>query len=62
MADHTPARILPADAAAIAEAAKVLRLGALVAVPTETVYGLGGGGNVIVGSHAGSIAVPVRSG
>lgn len=40
MADHTPARIVRADAAVIAEAAKVVRLGALVAVPTETVYGL----------------------
>ncbi len=34
-------RILRADAAAIAEAAGVLRAGGLVAFPTETVYGLG---------------------
>ena len=34
-------RILRADAAAIAEAASVLRAGGLAAFPTETVYGLG---------------------
>lgn len=34
-------RILRADAAAIAEAADVLRAGGLAAFPTETVYGLG---------------------
>lgn len=34
-------RILRADAAAIAEAARVLRAGGLAAFPTETVYGLG---------------------
>jgi L-threonylcarbamoyladenylate synthase len=34
------ARIVPADPAAIAEAAALLRAGSLVAVPTETVYGL----------------------
>jgi L-threonylcarbamoyladenylate synthase len=34
-------RVLPADAAGIAEAARLLREGALVAFPTETVYGLG---------------------
>lgn len=34
-------RILRADAAAIAEAAGILRAGGLVAFPTETVYGLG---------------------
>ena len=33
-------RILPADAAAIARAAAILRAGGLVALPTETVYGL----------------------
>ncbi len=32
--------ILPADAAAIARAASILRAGGLVALPTETVYGL----------------------
>lgn len=32
---------LPADAASIAEAARILRSGGLVAFPTETVYGLG---------------------
>lgn len=32
--------VLPVDAAGIAEAANVLRQGGLVAVPTETVYGL----------------------
>ena len=32
--------ILPADAAAIARAAAILRAGGLVALPTETVYGL----------------------
>ncbi|MBL4792458.1 MAG: Sua5/YciO/YrdC/YwlC family protein, partial [Citromicrobium sp.] len=31
-----------ADAAGIARAAEILRAGGLVAVPTETVYGLGG--------------------
>jgi L-threonylcarbamoyladenylate synthase len=34
-------RILPADGAAVAEAARCLREGGLVAFPTETVYGLG---------------------
>ena len=33
-------RIIPADALAVAEAATVLRDGGIVAVPTETVYGL----------------------
>ncbi|WP_173985332.1 L-threonylcarbamoyladenylate synthase [Magnetospirillum sp. SS-4] len=37
-----PAPIRPATAAAIAEAAEILRDGGLVAFPTETVYGLGG--------------------
>ena len=36
-----PARVVPADAASIAEAAYLLRHGGLVAFPTETVYGLG---------------------
>jgi L-threonylcarbamoyladenylate synthase len=35
------ATLLPADTAAIARAAKLLRSGELVAFPTETVYGLG---------------------
>jgi L-threonylcarbamoyladenylate synthase len=35
------ARVVPAAAAAVAEAAALLRAGALVAFPTETVYGLG---------------------
>ena len=34
-------RCLPADAAALAEAGRILRAGGLVAFPTETVYGLG---------------------
>ena len=38
MADKS--RILPSDAAGIAAAAEVLRAGGLIAVPTETVYGL----------------------
>lgn len=33
-------RVMPADAAGIAEAARLLRTGGLVALPTETVYGL----------------------
>jgi L-threonylcarbamoyladenylate synthase len=40
MADNSPALIRKADAAAIADAAERLRDGGLVAVPTETVYGL----------------------
>lgn len=41
MSDKVQApRIVPADAAGIAEAAALLRAGGLVAVPTETVYGL----------------------
>ncbi len=40
MADNSPPRILAANAEAIAEAASILRGGGLVAVPTETVYGL----------------------
>ncbi|HXY99317.1 MAG TPA: L-threonylcarbamoyladenylate synthase [Stellaceae bacterium] len=34
-------RVLPADAGAVAEAARTLASGGLVAFPTETVYGLG---------------------
>jgi L-threonylcarbamoyladenylate synthase len=34
-------QILPADAAGVAEAARCLKAGGLVAFPTETVYGLG---------------------
>lgn len=34
-------RVVPADAAGIAEAARIIRAGGLVAFPTETVYGLG---------------------
>lgn len=34
-------RIVPAEAAAVGEAAAILRAGGLVAFPTETVYGLG---------------------
>jgi L-threonylcarbamoyladenylate synthase len=37
---HFPRAQMAADAAAIAEAARILRHGGLVAVPTETVYGL----------------------
>jgi L-threonylcarbamoyladenylate synthase len=40
MADDSPAPIRDVDAPAIAEAARVLCSGGLVAVPTETVYGL----------------------
>ena len=40
MANNTPTTIRKADSAAIAEAAAALRFGQLVAVPTETVYGL----------------------
>ena len=35
-------RIVPATETGIAEAARLLRAGELVAFPTETVYGLGG--------------------
>ena len=35
------ARVRTADAAGIAEAARLIRDGGLVAFPTETVYGLG---------------------
>jgi L-threonylcarbamoyladenylate synthase len=34
-------KVVPADASAILEAARILRRGGLVAFPTETVYGLG---------------------
>lgn len=40
MSGNSQAMVRPADAAAIAEAARVLRAGGLVALPTETVYGL----------------------
>ncbi len=40
MAENTPANRAQADDAAITEAAALLRAGGLVAVPTETVYGL----------------------
>ena len=39
-APHAAPRILPADADGVAQAATVLRAGGLVALPTETVYGL----------------------
>jgi L-threonylcarbamoyladenylate synthase len=42
MPDNADTRLLPPDAAGLAEAARLLRSGALVAFPTETVYGLGG--------------------
>jgi L-threonylcarbamoyladenylate synthase len=41
MASNQSPAIVPADAAQIARAAEILREGALVAFPTETVYGLG---------------------
>jgi L-threonylcarbamoyladenylate synthase len=41
MAAPLTTRVLKADAASIAEAARVLAAGGLVAFPTETVYGLG---------------------
>jgi L-threonylcarbamoyladenylate synthase len=41
MTVETATRTLPADSAAIKAAAEILRLGGLVAFPTETVYGLG---------------------
>ena len=37
---NQPTRLLPADAAGIAEAARLIRAAECVAVPTETVYGL----------------------
>ncbi|MEZ5749915.1 MAG: L-threonylcarbamoyladenylate synthase [Caenibius sp.] len=40
MSDKQPAQVQPADDGAIARAEHVLRSGGLVAVPTETVYGL----------------------
>ncbi|NBC37959.1 threonylcarbamoyl-AMP synthase [Novosphingobium sp. FSY-8] len=40
MSDNVPAQIVPADGEGIAAAVAALRAGALVAVPTETVYGL----------------------
>jgi L-threonylcarbamoyladenylate synthase len=42
MTEAPPPTILPASPEAIAKAAEALRLGRLVAFPTETVYGLGG--------------------
>ena len=40
MSGKNATETLPADAAGIARAAQILRDGGLVAVPTETVYGL----------------------
>jgi len=40
MSDKSPAMVMPADASAIALAAARLQAGELVALPTETVYGL----------------------
>lgn len=45
------ARLLPADAEGIAEAAAIVRAGGLVAFPTETVYGLGA-----LATDAGAVA------
>jgi L-threonylcarbamoyladenylate synthase len=39
-APRAPARVLGADPASLAEAARVILAGGLVAIPTETVYGL----------------------
>ena len=50
-----PTRTLAADAAGIAEAARLIRAGGLVALPTETVYGLGADatdGRVVAGIYA----------
>jgi L-threonylcarbamoyladenylate synthase len=41
MTAPVPTRVLAANAAAVADAARVLAAGGLVAFPTETVYGLG---------------------
>src|SRR5450755_1498826 len=35
-------RVAPADAVSLAQAARILRAGGLVGMPTETVYGLAG--------------------
>lgn len=40
MSDKDATEVLPADGSAIARAARILQSGGLVAVPTETVYGL----------------------
>jgi len=40
MSGNSQALVTPADATAIREAARILRAGGLVALPTETVYGL----------------------
>ena len=45
-------RVLPADAGAVAEAARVLAAGGLVAFPTETVYGLGADATIGAGGRA----------
>ncbi|WP_121062788.1 L-threonylcarbamoyladenylate synthase [Chachezhania antarctica] len=53
--NSAPTRRLAADSAGIAEAARLLRSGALVAFPTETVYGLGGDarrGEAVAGIYA----------
>ncbi len=50
-----PTRILHADAEGIAEAARLLRAGGLVALPTETVYGLAAdatSGQAVAGIYA----------
>ena len=41
-----PAAILAPDATGVAEAARLLRDGRLVALPTETVYGLAADGSI----------------
>src|SRR5215470_4753781 len=51
----TITRVMAADAAAIAQAARQLAGGALVAFPTETVYGLGAdatNGEAVAGLYA----------
>lgn len=55
MAPDRVTRRLPVDAAAIAEAAALLRAGGLVAFPTETVYGLGA--NALDAAAAGGIFI-----
>lgn len=50
-----PTRLLPPDAGGVGEAADILRRGGLVAVPTETVYGLGAlaaDGRAVAGIYA----------
>ncbi len=55
-----PARILSTDPASLAEAARILSAGGLVAVPTETVYGLAADATNITINDTGQVYAQIN--